>query len=152
MSRKSNRSHSGNVFRTSEQTPREFPSLSLSDKTVQDSFNSNEFIQKQPTKHDDNGFSSDMNNYEHGNRDRLVEIILPPNIFDPLCLDRSSRTRVDFPPINHSSLSYSNYSVEVPKQSNDISHEYRSLPVKRNYSHRQRTHQHVPNKILVRQR
>ncbi len=69
----------GKVFKSKEQLI-EFPSFSLLGGNRKDPLNLNELIQKkkQSTKLEING------------NDRLVEILIQPNIFDPLCLDISS--------------------------------------------------------------
>ncbi|CAF2974344.1 unnamed protein product [Rotaria sp. Silwood2] len=75
----------GKVFKPKEQLVR-FPSFSLLGGNRRDPLNLNELIRKNKQSIINNDHI-DMN--IHGN-DRLVEILLQPNIYDPLCLDISS--------------------------------------------------------------
>ena len=77
--RRSKYNHFGKVFKRKEQLI-EYPSFSLLGGNRKDPLNLNELIQKK---------KQSTTNHTHGN-DRLVEILLQPNIFDPLCLDISS--------------------------------------------------------------
>lgn len=67
----------------------ELPSFSLLGGNRRDPLNLNELIRR-----------SQQSTVDLRGNDRLVEIILPPNIFDPLCLDSSSRHRVDISSLN----------------------------------------------------
>jgi hypothetical protein len=73
----------GKVFKSKEQLI-EFPCFSLLGGNRKDPLNLNELIQKKK--------QSTTNNNNTKLNDRLVEILLPPNIFDPLCLDRNQRS------------------------------------------------------------
>jgi len=79
--RKSKHSYFGKVFKPKEQLI-PFPCFSLLGGNRKDPLNLNELIQKKKN-------STTTTNSIHGN-DRQVEILLQPNIFDPLCLDISS--------------------------------------------------------------
>jgi hypothetical protein len=96
----------GKVFKPKEQLI-EFPSFSLLGGNRKDPLNLNELIQKKK--------QSTTNNI-HGN-DRSIEILLQPNIFDPLCLDISSYSdqtnqhiAIQKPQSNLQQVSESNYS------------------------------------------
>jgi hypothetical protein len=69
----------GKVFKSKEQLIK-FPSFSLLGGNRKDPLNLNDLIQKK---------KQSTTNDIYGN-DRPVEILLQPNIFDPLCLDISS--------------------------------------------------------------
>ena len=66
----------------------EHPSFALLGGNRQDPLNLRPFIDPEPVSH----------SHTSGN-DRLVEILLPPNIYDPLCLDSSSQNRLDYSPM-----------------------------------------------------
>ena len=72
--------HFGKVFKPKEQLIK-FPSFSLLGGNRRDPLNLNELIQKKK--------QLTINNNDIPLNDRPVEILLPPNIFDPLCLDRN---------------------------------------------------------------
>lgn len=75
----------GKVFRRKEQFI-EIPSFSLLGGNRSDPLNLNELIEKKKQ-------SSTNSN---GNHDRLVEILLPPDIYDPLGLDLSLSSNYQF--------------------------------------------------------
>lgn len=66
----------------------EFPSFDLIGGNRQDPLNLRPFIDPEP-----------MSNSTDSGKDHLVEILLPPNIYDPLCLDSSSKNRLDYSPM-----------------------------------------------------
>jgi hypothetical protein len=87
-SRISNPFRFGKAWRSQEPVI-EFPSFSLLGGNRRDPLNLNELIRR-----------NEQSTVDLRGNDRLVEIILPPNIFDPLCLDSSSRHRVDSSSLN----------------------------------------------------
>jgi hypothetical protein len=72
----------GKVFKRREQLI-EFPSFSLLGGSRKDPLNLNELIRRKNQSTTSHQIGVNAN-------DRLVEILLQPDIFDPLCLDRYS--------------------------------------------------------------
>ncbi|CAF1140421.1 unnamed protein product [Adineta steineri] len=111
-----------------------FPSFSLLGGNRQDPLNLNELIQnkKQQQQSTINNDHIDVDIY--GN-DRPIEILLPPNIFDPLNLDISSYN-------NENSISFN--SIKQQKYIPKIQTHFQSIEHKWNYDHQ------VPKRTMIR--
>ena len=124
-SRKSNPFRFGKAGRHWKEPLIDYPSFSLLGGNRRDPLNLNELIRR-----------SQQSTGDLRGNDRLVEIILPPNIFDPLCLDSSSRHRVDVSSISHDNAQSCNQD-----QLTNVPDDQRHGPAKNDWSDERSKHQ-----------
>ncbi|CAF1137236.1 unnamed protein product [Adineta steineri] len=119
MKRKNFRRHDYNRFRGNRQDP----------------LNLNELIQNKNQQQQQSTINNDHIDVDIYGNDRPIEILLPPNIFDPLNLDISSYN-------NENSISFN--SIKQQKYIPKIQTHFQSTEHKWNYDHQ------VPKRTMIR--
>jgi hypothetical protein len=122
----------GKMFLLKKDKLIKYPSFNLLGGNRKDPLNLNALIQKKKQLTQSTTTNNDNSNNNHNGNDRPVEILLQPDIFDPLRLDTSSRNDEDLNnlysiPSNSTNEQYANNPMIYPARKNRYIKKRRNL-------------------------